>query len=1587
MRVHNDFEYLPTMKTAAGSAIKTQEELITVVDKVLTNESIIRSHINSFDRFIDHGLRQIMTQVFDIRYEVDAANTIEHDKTIKKYEVSVVIDDIECTHPTSFNYSKQVPVCVMPNECLLRDLTYCSPLYVNCTIEAKAYHENGTVSTKTEKIKRYMIAKMPIMVKSKLCNTYNKSKETLIQLEEDPSDQGGYFIVKGNHYIINNLESLKYNEPKEFITKGFKNELARSDVISKPGDAFENSFNVILKLLNNNSIVVNLSKAGFKDVDIPFYMIFRALGVITNKRIVELIAYSFDESDPIIKSILDTLESALSNKYTDFDKTANEVSNLVVNQDDVLEILCKFIVQYSTYKIADIKKQKDGSYKPEDLNAKKMVMNKLQQHLDMRFLPHVGLSAKARMKKAAFLGHMIRRMLLVNLGVIEPTDRDSYKNKRIYDSGISYSRSFKTQFNLMFVQRLMKQIVTKDFKNNSFAEINLQSMFKSAIKAEEFEKALMTSIVSGDKVMTVNKLTFTNKLSSQQLHHKNKLNVITALKSIETPNKNNSSKSSERAILIRQVHPTGTGYICGITSADTGVKVGMSKQLSVVADITAASSSEVIKALVYDDEQLVSVEDSLVVGRMRSDNLHKVFVNGDWVGCVKDFHQFLTKYREYRRTGKLHHYVTVSHHIQCNEIHIWCDSGRLTRPLLIVRNNTSDKNYSHDKFKQWTLITQDVIDKLRQNELGVDDLVSMGIMEYITPEEHANIYCAYEYDHFMKHVNDPLHQFTHIDIPQGIIGLVALTSVFANHNPAARVCFQSNQVKQTNSWVMKNWTYSAHKDMYFLINNEDPIVSTFAYKHIPPMGINAMVAIAIYGGYNQEDSLIVNKSSVDRGMFDSIHMTFQKTDCDQNEIICKPNPANTADIKSYANYEKLVDGLIPEGCYVNEGDCLVGKIAKLSKGDITNPNVIYTDHSLIYKEKEPAMVWKVIKAYNNEEKVFVKIIFKTFIKTEMGNKFCMPDTNEVLTSSGWKAFKDVSMEDKICSLVDGDRIEYVEPLGVYHFQHDGPMVSIQSQQISSTTTLNHKLYIKNRRRTEYELMDAEKAYTKRVQFKKDAINAYDDIDTITLGTSVYKMDDYLKLLAMFIADGWIDKRYVDTSVIVISAAKPRKIAIIEETAAALGVQYRVYSNDRKEKFENSTIGNKDVKHHIRDINLARSLAPLNTGALNKRLPEFVWSLSQRQAKLLLDTLVSFDGTRGKTYEAYYTSSKGLADDVTRLALHAGISGTLTKRDMDKDSTQMFGDREYHVNGDQYVVRLIRSKNTPMINHGMVKQQNGQDIKLTNYTGTVSCVEVPSHVFYVRENGIPHWTGNSSRAGQKGTVGFLYNEADMPFTSSGIKPDMIFNPLSLCTRMTTGVIFEGMLAKLSAHIGATPDATMFKKLDTDNIAEMLKSYGFSESGTERLYNGMTGTYMDAMIFIAPIYYQTLQKLTRHTVYANAVSPSDVLTRQPLHGKKVGGGSRMGSMESACMSVSSINFLNEKFSSHSDGTNLYVCTRCNQRAFANEEYKIFKCVRCGNLAQITKVASTYTSNLFMNELQAMSVGMKLNVKKPAYEMHEE
>ena len=296
--------------------INDQYDLCNILDASFVYDGIIDSHISSFNSFIETGIENIMTKIFKITFEYANIPAVgrsskESDKNITKYVINVNITKINITNPVAYNYNIQKQQLLMPGEAALKDLTYCSPMYIDATITATAYLTNNTVEVKTEYIKNYLMAKIPIMVKSKLCNTYNKSKDTLYKLNESPTDMGGTFIVKGNNYIITNLESMKYNEPREFRhNKEHNKELARSDIISKPGGAFENSFRMLLLLFNNNTICINMNSAGFKDVNIPFYLLFGALGVTSRKKITEYITYSFDIGNPITKKMLAIINDA-----------------------------------------------------------------------------------------------------------------------------------------------------------------------------------------------------------------------------------------------------------------------------------------------------------------------------------------------------------------------------------------------------------------------------------------------------------------------------------------------------------------------------------------------------------------------------------------------------------------------------------------------------------------------------------------------------------------------------------------------------------------------------------------------------------------------------------------------------------------------------------------------------------------------------------------------------------------------------------------------------------------------------------------------------------------------------------------------------------------------------------------------------------------------------------------------------------------------------------------------------------------------------------------------------------------------------
>jgi len=1305
-------------------------DLIAILDSVLNKKKgLIEHHIDSINKFNESGIKQIMVNGFNIQVELNnERNQTDEDKEIIKYLMKANITDVRLTNPVTINYDTQKPQILYPNEAHIKDLTYSSPMYIDADIICTAYKKDGSEEIKQEQIKNYRLGSIPIMVGSKLCNTYNKSRDTLLGLNEDPTDLGGYFNIKGNDWLIDNIESMTFNSSREFKNIGHKNELARGDIISKPGDNFENSSILITKLLNNDNIIFEITNNKFRDISIPFYVLFRAFGICSDKEIIEHITYSLDEGDPKIKKMLNILEKGFMSKYTPINDAYK-----ITNQVEILELIGKHINEFYLSNLTTANKNND--------NTRKYNINNVLQILDKDILPHIGLTSEDRYKKVRFLGYLIHRLLLVYMDIIPSTDRDSYKNKRINPAGVSYAKVFKTNFNFAIVQQLRRQF-TKDLKSTSFSNLNLKHSFETAIYGHEFERALIQAIITGDKTININRKAVQNRLSSQQLHRKNQINVISALRNINTTN-TSSAKQSSRANEMRRFHSSMIGYVCCVQSADTGEKVGMQKQMAISSKICLGSSSEILKKIILEDTELIYLDNRLSNLEIYNKQLTKIFINGDWIGCCSNYSTFMLKYKNKRRKNEIHYLTTIAFDVLTNELYFWVDIGRIVRPLIIVYNNEEEFYKSNKKvtFQQYIKLTKQHIINLNAGIINYETLLDEQIIEFISPEEQQNCLIAKDIETLNRSINDPLVRYTHLDIPQSIIGIPGLTSPFSNHNQAARVVFQTNQVKQTCGIPCLNFPYKSYKEMHLQVYNQKPLIKTIANKYYAPIGMNSIVAVMIYGGYNQEDSLILNQGAIDRGLFTTHHFTFEKTELEKNEEFTNPDPTMTADIKAYSNYDKLVNGYVPIGTYIENGDVIIGKIGKLNKNEQYD-NYKYYDKSLVYKYEEPAYVWDVIKGRNEEDNLFCKIIFRSVRKVAIGDKFCTPDYNEVLTDSGWKTFKEVKMNDKICSLIDGEYIEYVEPSGIYHFEHDGDMISIQSQQLCSTTTLNHKLYIQKRNKQYYELADAKDVYKQRIKFKKDGIKLGSDIKTIKLGESEFNMDAYLQLLAMWISDGHLDK--TSKSRIVLTFIKPRKINLMKEVCKKLDLDIK--SNLSKNNASNSNYNNLSGHHYIRDIDIFESFKELNVGAINKYLPEFVWNLNQRQSRLLLETLIQFDGTIGKTYSCYYTSSKKLANDITKLALHAGWSAHIKINRTKGSSYKIDGISEGYLNADALVVRIIKSKNRPQINHGHCNDQDGQTIEIKQYKGIVSCVEVSSHVFYMRENGIPHWTGNSSRSG-------------------------------------------------------------------------------------------------------------------------------------------------------------------------------------------------------------------------------------------------
>ena len=599
------------------------------------------------------------------------------------------------------------------------------------------------------------------------------------------------------------------------------------------------------------------------------------------------------------------------------------------------------------------------------------------------------------------------------------------------------------------------------------------------------------------------------------------------------------------------------------------------------------------------------------------------------------------------------------------------------------------------------------------------------------------------------------------------------------------------------------------------------------------------------------------------------------------ETICIP-PVDKR--KSNANYgfldekglvKKRVDG---KPVYVNKGDVIIGKV--LTKSNKNGDEELF-DCSYVIKSGEEGFIDRVLETVTPNGYKMIKVTIRNQRIPEIGDKLaCYDKETEVLTKDGWIYIENVKLSDKVACLVDGKKLEYHNPIEVQNYDYDGKMYSIETKKISLLVTPNHRMYTGNCHRNNYNMKRADEIYGEMRSYKNSItehlnqnflktfiLPAYGDLQELELD-----LEAWCVFFGIWIAEGSCSISYYETGgvhsrQVSIAANKDRVKKSLNECMEKLGLKYN-YHRTKGEL----------AKFYSGDLRLIYYLHPLSVGAINKSLPDWCFNLDIKHSRKLIEGMILGDGCYMKktTTERYYTSSIKLRDDFQRLCFHAGWGCNYYLKS-EKGTKSICLGKEIATNADYWSLTICKTQTNPLVNK-YIKENKQQD-KWVDFKDKVYCCTVPTDdgIIFVRRNGKSIWCGQS-RSAQKGTCGMIYPQEDMPFSASGLSPDILINSLCIPSRMTISQLLETCLGKSCCVEGTLGDATPFSS-NSSNVAEQicdrLQRNGYERHGWEQLYNGMTGEVIEAQIFFGPVFYQRLKHMVSDKIHCCAID-TEVLT---------------------------------------------------------------------------------------------------------------
>jgi len=406
-----------------------QNDKHLIVKRYLEDHSLVESNIISFNEFIEHRMQEIVDEI---------------NGTIENEEFEIKLGKIEVGRP-DITEADGSSALITPYEARLRNLTYSAPVKLELTIK-----KDGNVDSEVVEIGR-----IPIMVKSKACNTAGLTREQLIQRYNDPLDTGGYFIVKGNERVMVMAEDLAENQP--FIEENKKKELTLK-LFSLKG-----TYRIPITIMESKEGIFNVSFSRFKEV--PAIVILKALGLTKE---ADIARYIGKETDSVIVNLY-------------------EFVNLATKEDAMMYIAEKTNLQ----------------------GTKKEIMDRVKQRIDSYLFPHIGQSKEDRMKKAVTLCKLIKQYLTAKENPKLRTDKDHYANKRVRLSGDLLATLFRV--NLGILVRDIQYSLQKSSKRKKYLSIKI--LAKSTLFSHRVESAIATGSWTGERSGVTQNMDKTNYLA------------------------------------------------------------------------------------------------------------------------------------------------------------------------------------------------------------------------------------------------------------------------------------------------------------------------------------------------------------------------------------------------------------------------------------------------------------------------------------------------------------------------------------------------------------------------------------------------------------------------------------------------------------------------------------------------------------------------------------------------------------------------------------------------------------------------------------------------------------------------------------------------------------------------------------------------------------------------------------------------------------------------------------------------------------------------------------------------------------------